>query len=223
MVFKPSPKDSLRTLKAKQQEEWADKVSELMEAGLLKNDRVYIGQSDTHRAYAYVLDTGEKATPALEYVAIETNKPDTWVDNVKHSPIGKQMLNRVIKSNESHPVAAQMKDNNILTRTGKRAIKESRTVSSVLNTLSDLVGLNDRIEQLETDVSTLQNAVETLVIHAGQTEDRLDTIEHSLTKLSKSDMKRKAKELSGAGFNQEEIGAKLGKSGVTIGRWLKEK
>ena len=210
----------LRSLKAEQKQEWEDAVKELAEKGLLK-EKTYIGQSDTYKAYVFVLDTGEGARPALEFVAVETDKNANWIDDVKNNPVGKQLLNRVMRKADSHPVSISMKDNKVLTTSSKRAIKESRSISSTLNALSDLVNLNSRINELEDRVDTLEDAVGVLVSHAGHTEERLDRLELGMSKLSKSQLKEQAKKLSDQGFTHREIADKLSKSHKTIGNWLK--
>ncbi len=223
------PPEDLRTLKAKQSEEWFERVQELYDLGLIKDDKVYIGQNDTHKAYAYVLDTGEGAVPALEYVALDTNKPETWVDDVKHSPIGKQMLKRVIERNGTHPVSQQMKSKDVLTRSSKRAVSESKTVSSALNALSDMVNLNsrlsqleDRVDALESDNTVLTKAITALISHAGTTEERLDTLESGVSELSKQQLKEKALQLHKSGYSVQEISKAVGKSRPTIYNWIKE-
>ena len=212
----------LRSLKAEQKQEWEDAVRELAEKGLLK-EKTYIGRSDTYKAYVFVLDTGEGAKTALEYVAIETDKDDGWIDEVKHNPVGKQLLSRVMQDTAKHPVSVSMKDNKVLTTSSKRAIKESRSISSTLNALSDLVNLSNRISELENRVGTLEDAVSILVDHAGQTEERLDNLESGVAQLSKEQMKLKAYDMHDNGYTQQQIADTLSKTRKTIGNWLKSR
>lgn len=200
---------SLRQLKARQREDWNEAVNKFS-----KGDKRYIRTEEANTAYERVLDTGDKAVPALEYVASILNLDDDWVKDVKSNPIGKHLLSDVMKTYASHPTTELMVDKGVWTVDTKRSVKSGATLSSVLNALSNAVNLTHRVDNLEQMVYMLAQ-------HADQTDKRLDEIE-SVLSLPKDQLKEQVKLLHEEGYSQRAIADKVGKSQKTVSNWLKE-
>lgn len=188
----------------------------------------YINLAETYDAYGYVLDTGSKAKPALEYVAELHNKEDGWVDAVKSNPIHKDILRTTLEAHRTHPTAVLMKDKALAGPSHKRALRASQSVSAVLNALSDNVCTARHIQTLEIRVGTLENQVDSLehaVIQLAQQanidKDRLDNIERDVQHLTRKEIREYALQLHSEGVSISKIANKVGKSRQTISEWIK--
>lgn len=208
---------SLRELKAKQQEEWRAHIAELYEKGLISR-KTYIKYSEAKDAYEYVLSTGVKAIPALQFVADKYDLPPDWVDKVKSSPMHRDMLKRLLEDTREHSSSTLMLEQGVTTTNSKRALKEARTVSSTLNTLSEQVNLARRLSNLENSVDILTQRVDNLeqaVLSVAK-----ETVNNH-NRISKLELKEEAKTMYEKGLTQAEIARKLGKSQKTVSNWLK--
>lgn len=208
-----------RELKAQQKQDWSDAVAEWASKGLIK-DKVYIGKSDTHKAWVYVLETGNKGKIALEYVALETGKSETWVEDVKNNRVHPDILKSVMLDTGSHPTMVAMKDKEILDTSTKRALKSASSINSVLNTLSNKVTLNQRIDNLEQRVDNLESAFVSLVEQVGCIKEVQDSFQGQAT-LTKEDKKLLAGDLKNKGLTGKQIASKLDVPISTVYRWLK--
>jgi len=97
-------KDSsdLKRLIVEQESEKRSLIQELIDDGVIKR-KLRASKQETNEAYGYVLDTGDNATTALSLVSERNNKPECWVDTVKHSPVYKNIIDYSIKNNVDHP------------------------------------------------------------------------------------------------------------------------
>ena len=213
---------SPRQLKAQQAEEWREKIAELYASGVITK-KTYIKYNEAKDAYEFVLDTGEKAIPALKYVADKHNLPPEWVDKVRNNPLHKQSVDKLLKASAKHPVVTSMKSNDVLTTGSKRAIKESKTINSLLNTVSDLVNLNKRVTSLEDRVDFLEAAVYAVAQETINNKLEIESVKLDVKDLNKAQQKQLARDMKGKGLTYEEIGVELGKNRQTISNWLKGK
>jgi len=201
-------KDSsdLKRLIVEQESEKRSLIQELIDDGVIKR-KLRASKQETNEAYGYVLDTGDNATTALSLVSERNNKPECWVDTVKHSPVYKNIIDYSIKNNIDHPTYTLMKDKNVWNTGVKRSLRESTTLSSLLNSLSDYVNLTRRVEDLE-------NITGALVEHAIVTDNRLTELENNV----QSD-KEKALLLLKDGYTISEVAEVTGKHYTTVRRW----
>jgi len=214
---------STKEFKAEQTQAWKDHIVQLKEHGML-SDRTYMSHSEARVAYEFVLNTGEKAMPALNHVAKEKGKPSNWIDDVKASPIGKQLLIAVMRDTAKHPTVGVMTTYNLTNTNYKRAIKEARSISSALNTLSDHVNIANRLYFLENRVGFLESMMVSLTAKVEDTSQRIDEISrggNTNITLGRLTGKQEARRLVDVGLTQREIAEKLSKSQKTISNWLK--
>ena len=201
-------KDSndLKRLIVEQESEKRSLIQELIDDGVIKR-KLRASKQETNEAYTYVLDTGDDATKALSVVSNKHNKPETWVKTVKHSPVYKNIIDYSIKNNVNHPTYTLMKDKDVWNTGVKRSLRESTTLSSLLNSLSAYVNLAKRVEDLE-------NITEALVEHAIVTDSRLAELENNSTST-----KEKALQMIKEGYTISEVAEVTGKHSNTIRRW----
>ena len=204
-------KDSsdLKRLIVEQESEKRSLIQELIDDGVIKRKQ-RASKQETNEAYGYVLDTGDNATKALSLVSERNNKPESWVDTVKHSPVYKNIIDHTIKNNINHPTYTLMKDKKVWNTGVKRSLRESTTLSSLLNSLSDYVNLTRRVEDLE-------NITGALVEHAIVTDSRLAELENN----AHSD-KEKALQMLKDGYTVSEVAEVTGKHYNTVRRWKNE-
>lgn len=200
----------LKRLIVDQQDEKQELIHDLIENGTLKR-RKRASKEETDHAYRYVLDTGENASEALTDVSRAYNKDDSWVDSIKHSPIYKNVVDHSIKNNKNHPVSELMRKTGVWHTGTKKSLRESSTLSSLLNTLSNNVNLTVRIAKLE-------NLTELLVDHAILTESKIEGIENDIKELKQKD-KEKALLLLEDGYTMSEVSELTGVHRNTIKRW----
>jgi len=181
----------------------------------------YIKLNETYDAYGYVLDTGERAIPALEYVAALHNKDAEWVGRVKNNPLHKDILRITMEAHKQHPTTLVMQDKALLGVGHKRSIKTGRSISAVLNALSDNVQVANRIVALENRVDTLEAAVLQLAHQANADHLRLNNLEVDVQSLTKNQKREKALQLYSEGVTIQTIADKLGKDRKTIRNWIK--
>jgi hypothetical protein len=198
----------LKRLIVNQADEKQELIQQLLEDGVLQK-RPRASKTETSQAYTRVLDTGENASDALKWLSTARDKPEDWVEAIKHSPLYKSVIDYSIKNNLSHPTSTLMKDKGVWTTGSKRSLQSASTLSSFLNTLSKQVDLTVR-------VSDLENLTQLLVDHAITTEGRLDKLEE------KNVIKEKALLLLEEGYTVSEVAEKLDKHRNTIRTWSQD-
>jgi DNA-binding transcriptional MerR regulator len=202
--------NDLKRLIASQQDEKQELINDLIESGTLKR-RKRASKEETDHAYRYVLDTGESASEALTDVSRAYNKDDSWVDSIKHSPVYKNIIDYSIKNNKDHPIFQLMKKTGVWHTGTKKSLRESSTLSSLLNNLSKNVDITVRIAKLE-------NLTELLIDHAILTDNQLKNIQEDIKELKKNN-KQKALTLIKDGYNISEVSELTGVHRNTIRRW----
>ena len=140
--------NDLKRLIVDHRDEKQELIRELLENGTLKR-RKRASKVEISHAYRYVLETGESATGAILEVARVLDKGDDWADTIKHSPVYKNIVDYSIKTNKDHPVFKLMEQTGVWHTGTKRSLRESTTLSSLLNNLSKNVGLATRLAHLE--------------------------------------------------------------------------
>lgn len=201
--------NDLKRLIVEQEGEKRALIQELLDEGTLKR-KLRASKQETNEAYGYVLDTGDDASKALTVVSDNHNKPECWVNAVKHSPVYKNIIDYSIKNNQNHPTFTLMKDRDVWNTGVKRSLRESTTLSSLLNSLSDYVNLAKRVDDLETITGAL-------VEHARVTDARLADLENN-----ESSDKEKALQMLEDGYNVSEVAEATNKHRTTIMRWRDE-
>ena len=202
----------LKQLIAIQAKDKRELIQELIDNGSI-HPRKRASKEDTKDAYGYVLDTGDNADTALKYVADKTNKSDQWIDEIKHSPLYKSVLDYVINSHKEHPVTLEMVDKGVMNKHTKRSLKTASSLNVLLNTLSHQVQLTKRVEDLETIAGVL-------IKNAMDTNTRLDILENKENIIEST--KEKALHLLEDGYNISEVAEMLNKDRKTITRWRDE-
>ncbi len=105
----------------------------------------------------------------------------------------------------------------------QRENKRPKQQSTRMKLRAEVKELECRKEELQSEVDSLgivKGNLERMVADLKQTLDLSN--DYSNSTVSKKVLKEHVKYLYTQGHNQEEIGVLVGKSGVTIGRWLKE-
>lgn len=196
----------LKTLLSTQESERSNLIQDLIDSGVIQK-RVRATKDETESAYKYVLDSGDNANKALQAISDKYTKKETWVDEIKHSPIYKNVIDYSIRQNKDHPTFSLMRDTKIWNSGTKRNIRSASTLSSFLNSVSDQVNLANRVANLE-------NITGLLVDHAVATDKRLDKLEN------KSDIKEKALQLLADGHTISEVSEITGKHRNTVSAWI---
>ena len=167
-------------------------------------------QAMLYDALTYQLENKSIPTDVFNHIQDLYKMDAEWLRVAKHTPINekerREVANEVVKKN--YPVVIQVEDKGMSV---KDAIRNGRSPTQQVRTISKYISLSDRVDELEKQVAELS-------IRQNITESRLDCIEGKVD----NPQKMIALRLTLEGRTQKEISELLNVNIRTIKRWLKK-
>jgi len=190
--------------------EWDVQLSSIVKEHQVENLKPRFDQAMLYDALSYQLEN--KAIPVEVFSHLQElyNMDSEWLKVAKHTPINESERKAVAKeiSKNNYPVVEDIEEKGMSVND---AIRNGKSPTQQVRTISKYISLSDRVDDLERQVAELS-------VRQTLTETRLDSLEFQVS----NPQKLIALKLKLEGKTQKEISELLHVDTRTIRRWLKQ-
>jgi hypothetical protein len=190
--------------------EWDVQISSIVKEHQVENLKPRFDQAMLYDALSYQLEN--KAIPVEVFSHLQElyNMDSEWLKVAKHTPINESERKAVAKeiSKNNYPVVEDIEEKGMSVND---AIRNGKSPTQQVRTISKYISLSDRVDDLERQVAELS-------VRQTLTETRLDSLELQVS----NPQKLIALKLKLEGKTQKEISELLHVDTRTIRRWLKQ-
>lgn len=177
-------------------------------------DTTYFTLAEQKHAYSSILERGFTPEEALALIGDVFDRSEEFIQEARKKRHAGALMKQVVRDHDKHPRQARMKRSGLL---DKRGLLKSSTPNDQLARLSKAVVIDQRIADLEAEVSALKDSHS---ISRGM----MDVQTHDVSAIQeilglKVDKEEKVLFLKEKGYTQKEVAKILGVGVRTVGRY----